>query len=285
MSNFFSMVECTFGKVVVIEACDDLVLHAHSELEFGYWLSGGRCRSRVSDQPVVCSESQAVAINRYQAHDLLLNDATEPVMRLELYVHEAWFDEYFTHRGAPISFQNAQLIHTDEMKAICLQLAQKIVFTKDNSQTIENDVRALLEVTINSNITDTSPYPNLFRRKNLDNRLRLALSCIHDNMMMPNLIKILPKLVGISRSRLYELFKDELQSTPNLVWNCALLDNAMKRIVEKQQDLALISAQLGFSAAANFSRFFRENTGVTPTAFRKGIHTLSTKRKEPSTLA
>jgi AraC-like DNA-binding protein len=284
MSNFFSAVECTFGKVVVMEVCHDLVQHAHSELEFGYWLSGGQCRSRVNDQPVVCSESQAVAINRYQAHDLLLNDATESVMRLELHVREAWLDEHFTHRGSPISFQNAQLIYTDEMKAICWQLAQKILFTKKNFQTIENDVVALLKATINGNITDTSPYPNVFRRKNLDNRLLLALSCIHDNMATPSLIKILPNLVGVSRSRLYELFKDELQSSPNLVWNCALLDSAMKQIVEKQQDLALISAQLGFSAAANFSRFFRENTGVTPTAYRKGIHTVLTKPTEPSTL-
>lgn len=281
MSKVFSIVEGSFGKVVVIDVRHDLVQHAHAELEFVYWLSGGQCRSFVSDQPVVCSESQAVAVNRYQAHDLLLNDATEPVMLLLLYLREAWFDEHFTHRGAPIGFQNAQLIHTDEMKAMCWQLAQKILFTEKNCQTIENDLVALLQATINCNIADTSPYPNAVRRKNLDDRLRLALTCIHDNTTKPNLIQNLPKLVGVSRSRLYELFKDELQSTPNLIWSCALLDEAKKRIVEKQQDLALISAQLGFSAAANFSRFFRGNTGVTPTAYRKGMRTLPAKRAEP----
>jgi AraC-like DNA-binding protein len=79
---------------------------------------------------------------------------------------------------------------------------------------------------------------------------------------------------------LYELFKDELQSTPNLMWNCVLLDNATKRIVEKQENVALVSADLGFSTAANFSRFFRGHKGVTPSTYRKGMCTPSTKPTE-----
>lgn len=278
------MVEGAFGKVVVIDVLHDLVMHVHSEFELRYWLSGGQCRACVSHQHVVCSESHAVAINRYQAHDLSLSDAAEPVMLLKLYLREAWFDQYFTHRGAPISFQNAQLIHTEEMKDMCWQLTQKILFTKENSQTIESDVVSLLQVTFKNNIADANPHPNVCHRKKLDHRLRLALSCIQDNMTNPNLIQTLPKLVGVSRSRLYELFKAELQSSPHLIWKCALLENATQRIVEKQQDLADISAQLGFSAAANFTRFFRGNIGVTPTAYKESLNKILTKRTKPSTL-
>lgn len=284
MSEVFSMFEGSFGKVVVIEINHDLVPRAHSELQFGYWLSGGQSRGRVGDHSVVYSEGQAVAINRYQTHDLLLKDATEPVMLLKLYLHEAWFDKHFNHCGAPIGFQNAQLIHTDEMKSMCWQLTQKILFTKKNSPTIETDVIALLQTTLKSKVTDQNPSPNTGYRKKLDDRLNLALRCIHDHMTEPNLMERLPKLVGVSRSRLYELFKDELQSTPNLIWNCALLDNATKRIVEKQEDFAIVSSQLGFSTAANFSRFFRGYTGVTPTTYRKGRFTLQTMLTEPHEL-
>ena len=274
MSEVFSMIEGRFGKVVVFEVCHDLVPHVHSELEFGYWLGGGQCRGRVSDEPVVYSESQAVGVNRYQAHDLLLSDVTESVMMLKLYIDEVWFDEHFTHCGAPISFHKAQLIHTDEMKTKCWELTQKILFTKKNPLAIENDVVTLLQITIDNNMADTNPYPNSVRRKMLDYRLGLALSCINDNMTKLDLMQSLSKLVGVSRSRLYELFKDELQSTPNLIWNCVLLENATKRIVEKQEDLALVSAQLGFSTAANFSRFFRGHKGVTPTTYRKSMCTI-----------
>lgn len=280
MSEVFSMIEGRFGKVVVFEVCHDLVPHVHSELEFGYWLGGGQCRGRVSDEPVVYSESQAVVVNRYQAHDLLLSDVNESVMMLKLYIDEVWFDEHFTHCGAPISFHKAQLIHTDEMKTKCWELTQKILFTKKNPSSIENDVMTLLQITIDNNMADTNPYPNNVRRKMLDYRLRLALSCINDNMTKLDLMQSLSKLVGVSRSRLYELFKDELQSTPNLIWNCVLLENATKRIVEKQEDLALVSAQLGFSTAANFSRFFRGHKGVTPSTYRKGMCTLSSNRSE-----
>jgi AraC-like DNA-binding protein len=280
MSEVFSMVEGRFGKVVVFEVCHDLVPHVHSELEFGYWLGGGQCRGRVSDEPVVYSESQAVGVNRYQAHDLLLGDVTESVMMLKLYIDEVWFDEHFTHCGAPISFQKAQLIHTDEMKTKCWELTQKILLTKKNPSSIENDVMTLLQITIDNNIAQTNLYPKAVRRKMLDYRLRLALSCINDNMTRLDLMQSLSKFVGVSRSRLYELFKDELQSTPNLIWNCVLLDNATKRIVEKQENVALVSADLGFSTAANFSRFFRGHKGVTPSTYRKGMCMPSTKPTE-----
>jgi AraC-like DNA-binding protein len=278
MSEVFSMIEYRFGKVVVIEVCHDLVLHVHSELEFGYWLGGGQCRGHVNDELVVYSNSQAVGVNRYQAHDLLLCDVTEPVMLLKLYIDEVWFYEHFKHRNTPIYFQKAQLIYTDEMKTKCWELTQKILFTNKNPLSIETDVLTLLQITINNNITYTNLYPSVISRKMLDHRLFLALSCINENMTNLNLLQSLSKLVGVSRSRLYELFKDELQSTPNLIWNCVLLDNATTRIVEKQEALALVSAELGFSTAANFSRFFRGHKGVTPTTYRKGMCTLSTKR-------
>lgn len=276
MSELFSMVEGRFGKVMVLEVCHDLVPHVHSELEIGYWLGGGKCRGRVSDEPIAYSESQAVGVNRYQAHDLLLGDVTESVMMLKLYVNEVWFDEHFTHCGAPIRFQKPQLIHTNEMKTKCWELTQKIMLKKKPSS-IEKEVMSLLQITIDNNIAQTNRYPNAVRRKMLDYRLRLALRCIDDNMTRLDLMQSLSKFVGVSRSRLYELFKDELQSTPNLIWNCVLLDNAIKRIVEKQEKVALVSADLGFSTAANFSRFFRGHKGVTPSTYRKGLCTPSTK--------
>ena len=280
MSEVFSMVEGRFGKVVVFEVCHDLVPHVHSELEFGFWLGGGQSRGRVSDELVFYSESQAVGVNRYQTHDLLLGDVTESVMMLKLYINEVWFDEHFTHCGAPIIFLKAQLIHTDEMKTKCWELTQKLLRTKKNPSSIENDVMSLLQITIDDNIAQTNSYPNVIRRKMLDYRLRLALCCIDDNMTRHDLMQSLPQFVGVSRSRLYELFKDELQSTPNLIWNCVLLDNATKRIVEKQENVALISVALGFSTAANFSRFFRGHKGVTPSIYRKGMCSPSTKPPE-----
>lgn len=280
MSEVFSLVEGCFGKVVVFEVCHDLVPHVHSELEFGYWLGGGQCRGRVSDELVVYSQSQAVGVNRYQAHDLLLGDVTESVVMLKLYIDEVWFDEHFTRCGAPISFHKAQLIHTDEMKTKCWELTQKILSTKKILSSIENDVTTLVQITIDNNIAQTNPYPNAACREILDYRLQLALRCINDNMTRLDLMQSLSKFVGVSRSRLYELFKDEMQSTPNLIWNCVLLDKATKRIVEKQENLALVSKDLGFSTASNFSRFFRGHKGVTPSTYRKGTCTPSTKPTE-----
>ena len=86
-------------------------------------------------------------------------------------------------------------------------------------------------------------------------------------------MKNLSKSVGVSRSRLYELFKKELQSTPKLIWNCMLIEAVVHHLTKPEMGLSRVSEKLGFSTAANFSRFFRGHKGVTPTTYKKQITT------------
>jgi AraC-like DNA-binding protein len=270
MSDVFAVVEGEFGKVVVLELCHDLVPHSHAEIQLNYWVAGGECLSDVGGSSVRCSETQAIGINRYQAHDESLGEATISVTMLTLYLNETWFDEHFASHTGPINFKSAQLSQTCEMKSQCWALMQTILFaTPNDSSSIEAHVKALLTLTIESNLDITTPLSHTVRRKMLDYRLRQALSHLRENMTQLNLMKTLSQTVGISRSRLYELFKKELQTTPKLILNSLLIDSAIKHMAQSTVDLSHVSKKLGFSTAANFSRFFRGHQGVTPTCYRK----------------
>jgi AraC-like DNA-binding protein len=270
MSEFLALVNGVFGKITVHEVRHKIVQHAHSQIQFCYWLAGGEAHGVVNDEPVVYCEGMAVGINSYQAHDLVLNENAEPTILLSLYIDEKWFDDHFSNSGYPISFCKAQHIVTNEMKEMCWALMQRIIFLAEkNSQTFEQDVRLLIKFTIESNAEAINSNSISMRRKMLDYRLRLALSYLRDNAAHVDLLKNLSKLVGLSRSRLYALFKSELQSTPKLIWNSALLDAATNQISNSQDDFSVISTKFGFSTAANFSRFFRAHKGVTPTSYRK----------------
>ena len=124
-------------------------------------------------------------------------------------------------------------------------------------------------MTVASNTEIVDAYSASVRRKMLDYRIRTALNYMVENMTQSELLKTLPKVVGLSRSRLYELFRIELQSSPKLMLNSVLLDAAVQAMTESEADLSAVSAKLGFSSSANFSRFFRSHKGVTPTAYRK----------------
>jgi AraC-like DNA-binding protein len=272
MGDIFAMAEGQFGKVVVIELCHSLVPHSHPEIQFSYWLAGGQCNGRVGEASASCSESQAMVINRYQAHDAELMQAHLPATLLVVYLNEEWFDQHFSNQFGPIHFQLGQLTHTSEMRSKSWELMQKILFVNDRDMaSIQEDVQALIRLTLDNNPHLAVPKTNANRRKMLDYRLRLALTHLSDNMTEQGLMKNLSKSVGVSRSRLYELFKKELQSTPKLIWNSVLIEAVVHHLAQPEMDLSRISEKLGFSTAANFSRFFRGHKGVTPTTYKKQI--------------
>lgn len=270
MSELFAKIEGEFGKVVVVELSHGLAPHAHREIQFGYWLAGAHCTGTVGDELVVYGNNNAVSVNRYQAHDVKILKDSEPVMMLMIYVDESWFDKNFSINGVPTIFHRAQFVQTCEIRRLCWCVMEKMFSSKGkNAPDIEADVKELLYVTVASNAKIVNSYSTSMRRRMLDYRIRTALSYMAENMTHSGLMKNLSRVVGLSRSRLYELFKIELQSSPKLILNSVLIDAAVKAMNESDEDLSVLSAKLGFSSSANFSRFFRSHKGVTPTIYRK----------------
>lgn len=73
----------------------------------------------------------------------------------------------------------------------------------------------------------------------------------------------------ISESRLYHLFRDELHTTPVDYKNEMKIIASIDMIKSGYLAVEEIAGKLGFSSAAYFRRLFKENTGMTPTEYRK----------------
>lgn len=272
MGEIFAMVEGEFGKVIVIELHHDLVPQAHSQIQLTYWLGGGHCKGCVGDASFVLNSTMAAGVNRYQAHDITLVHQAEPVVLLLLCVEEQWFDANITVQGEPIAFRSAQLEVSDQMKANAYTLMKKTLFAAQADYSDMKDcIKKMLQLTVDSNHQAIHRYSIRLRRKMLDYRLRLALNHLRANMTQAELINSLAKTVNLSRSRLYELFKTELQSSPKLIHNSVLIETAIQNMRIPEVDLSVISSKLGFSTASNFSRFFRNHKGVAPSAYRKKL--------------
>ena len=82
-------------------------------------------------------------------------------------------------------------------------------------------------------------------------------------------LEMLSKQYNISTFHLSHLFKKVTgYSVMNYLLSCRIA-NAKKLLAKTDLDISEICHRCGFSDSANFSRKFREETGMTPSAFRK----------------
>jgi transcriptional regulator GlxA family with amidase domain len=139
---------------------------------------------------------------------------------------------------------------------------------------VESDVLQLIKQTIGV-VNAPVLVPTLpVRRKMLDYRLRKAMNHMRENLANPSIAEEVADLVGLSRSRFFELFHDELGTSPNVFWNAVRCEEAAKRLQHSPENMTTMAMDLGFSSPGNFSRFFKEHMGVTPSTFRRVTHGL-----------
>lgn len=276
MNEVFSMVQGEFGKALVVEFRHSLVLHAHSEIQIGYWLEGDQCQGSVADECVVYDESHAVGVNCFQAHDLVKNPNEKPSLMLMLYFHESWFDQHIVSQGEPVIFSSAQLATTTEIREQCAEVMQKIRASCATMTTcLEQDIKHLAQLTIDSNAQAVCLLSMHKRRKIMDPRMCTALNYLREKFADPHVLKNLNNIAGVSRSRLYQLFKNKLQSSPQLILNALRLDLASTLMSNPKLDMSAVSSNSGFSTPANFSRFFRAHRGITPSVHKKAMAAMS----------
>lgn len=97
-----------------------------------------------------------------------------------------------------------------------------------------------------------------------------AISYIKKNYKSPNLTnEIISRECGISEVYLRKLFNKHLNITPKQYITEMRLQRAKQLLSEGILKISSISEECGFQSTYNFSRFFKEKTGITPTEYMK----------------
>ena len=117
-----------------------------------------------------------------------------------------------------------------------------------------------------------SEVPASARPHLVDYRLRAAMLFMQKNLSNPCMAEEVASLVGMSRSRFFELFHDQLGTSPHVHWNAIRIEEASNRLRTSAENITSIAMDLGFSNPGNFSRFFRDHVGVTPSSYRRISH-------------
>jgi AraC-like DNA-binding protein len=261
--------EGAYGRVALLRLRSGLVAHAHSHSHVVFWLAGAAAQTRIGTQVVRYSSVQASAVNAYEQHDLTLADGEGPAAFLAFYLSKDWLDRRGQADGRPFMFSSLRIPVDAAMRTAAWQLRDMMMSRGPSSAAVESAVQALLETTIAAAQSDSRARGLVPPLPLLDPRLRRSIALMRRHVEAPLTIDAVARQASLSRARLFGLFRDQLNTTPQVFWSALRLEEAIQRLIRGDMSLADVAHDLGFSAASNFSRFFKDHTGVSPSEYRR----------------
>jgi AraC-like DNA-binding protein len=271
LDESYALHEGAYGRCVVLELRNDLVAHAHAEASIAFWLGGARSDARVVGKVVEYSENTALGINPYESHDARLLDHSGPAIFLCFYISKPWLDQRRAVDGRPFYFANPQLPISPAMRQACWQVLDIVVSPyHERREFIEDEVANLITAAIDASLVPLhAPGLGGATAPVIDHRLRDAIAYMRHHVGDPIVVDDVAGRVGLSRAHFFALFRDQLNTTPQVFWSAVKVEEAVRRLVQKSEPLTTMALDLGFSTPGNFSRFFKDHMGVTPSHYRK----------------
>jgi signal transduction histidine kinase/DNA-binding LacI/PurR family transcriptional regulator/DNA-binding response OmpR family regulator len=99
--------------------------------------------------------------------------------------------------------------------------------------------------------------------------VRKAMAVIHEHYSEPISLQQIAQVVGISKEYLARCFHQETGLTLVTYLNRYRIGQAKARLEAGEQNLTAIALEVGFSSGSYFSRVFRQEVGISPSAFRQ----------------
>lgn len=110
-----------------------------------------------------------------------------------------------------------------------------------------------------------APAPS---RRSLHPLVEEATSLIESRLDEPPTLEELGESLGVSSRHLSRVFLGTLGVTPHRYAVARRLDRAKTGLLTGERAIGAVGDELGFSSPATFTRWFRHETGMTPTEFR-----------------
>jgi AraC family transcriptional regulator len=260
-----------FGHVSILNVCSNLVTHAHPDVHMIVWLSGAPGQMVVGDELVVPEPDVAVAINSYQPHSHAFADGQAPGTFLAFYIDPVWLA---TRRNLPAGTPifAAPVIELDGwMSQMAAGFANRFSDAVEDCDHLEYELERYIDCLIDAADAQMPRLAAHPQRAGRDFRIRKAIALMQANVGERICFDEVARSVGLSRPHFFALFKEHMHLTPNVFWNTLRIAEALRCLRVSDESLISVACNLGFSTQGNFSRFFREHTGVRPTIYRSAI--------------
>lgn len=268
MAEAYALHEGAFGTAIVLEARANLVAHAHSETQLALWLGGARACAHVGAHVVPYGENVALGVNAFEAHDMVRLDDNGACLFLVFMLKKEWLESLGDAKGRSFRFPSPHVPISAAMRRSCWRVLDLIISASEARRAVDDEVERLLEAAIAASATGEGAAPAGHGIESLDQRLRAAIAHMRAHVAEKASVDDIAAMVGLSRAHFFTLFREQLHTTPQVFWSGVRVEEAMRRVGEGRQ-LTDVALDLGFSKPGNFSRFFKEHTGVSPSIFKR----------------
>lgn len=277
MSKALRIFQGTFGRVALLDMDGALIHHAHPHCHVLIKASGADSLFAVHDRLYPLRDDTAVLINTWEPHSYAHQPAAPPTVILALYIEPRWLAEMqrdFTASACPGFFPQACRELTPHIRKLADRMSAELMFNDDIGDAHEQALMDLMLAVIDHfsewrsmrGQHSTGQFPaSDFRVRNATRFMRRTLGEEF------NADKV-AQAAGLSRAHLFRLFQSSLQITPALYFNVLRMEAAIDALASGTESVTALSDRLGFAAPSHFTRFFRNNLGITPTDYRRVVN-------------
>lgn len=279
MSSAIKIYQGRFGRVALLDMDAPLVQHAHHHCHLLIKAAGPDTSFMVRDELQPLTDDNAVLINPWESHAYVHNGNTEQhTIILAMYIESDWLTE-IQHPLSPSGHLEFFPRNSVKMSGLARKLAEELGLEMWWSDSIaagrlEGLLCELLISVIDPGKTwrDLSKQIGSASRRPNDPRVRKAIAWLRDNTGVDPDMNRLAEHCGLSRAHFFTLFHRCTGVTPNVYMNVLRMEAAIRDLSSTNSTMTDISYDLGFSAPAHFTRFFRQNLGITPSEYRKVVN-------------
>ena len=269
MSKLYRVHHGPFGHVSVLELTSELVTHVHSSANVSFWLSGAPAPLSINGRPAGHDVERAALINALVPHSLKLSEDCGPAQSLSFYLDPEWLTKALPSH-LPARFTHLEIAVSPALRSDLWALANMLLDGAVDDMELDCALIAFLGRALAACRDGTATTVQKDRRPR-DFRLRKALALMRGNMARGLDMESVARASGLSRPHFFSIFRDELDLTPSMFWNSLRLEEAVHQMRQSQDSLTAVASSLGFNAQCNFTRFFRQHTGVAPSAYRNAL--------------
>ena len=272
MSRPVRIFEGRFGRLVLLEAQPAAAAQARAEPLILLKIDGADLAVVVGEEAHTLTRAEILFANPGQ--DVRHAGSTGGGSRaIEFHPSVGWLREVFPavfEEGAGI-FPRARETVTPRIR----QLADTLAIETQNDQFLSPErlefmLQELMLSVIESYLARRRTGVALWRGSRFaDTRIRKALGLLRARPNKDVNIDELASQVGLSRSRFYDLFQLCTGRSPRSYLDLLCVESAIAKLSSGRARIADVSAELGFSAQSNFTRFFLNQVGVPPSEYRR----------------
>jgi AraC family transcriptional regulator len=259
-----------FGRAILFDADSPVVEHAHAQCHVLFKIGGADGHYTVQGRPIPFCDDSVVLLNPWVPHSNPRPCGAFPTRILALYLEPCWLaDRGSASRSHLGGFVRLAGAITPRMRRLAARVAALMEGVEPSDGRLADALYNLVDEVIAEHCRADAPTSGLSTM--VDFRIRRTLTHMREASSKDVRIGALARIAGLSRSRFFELFQASTGMSPRIYLDTLCLDAAVDRLADTDSSIAAISGELGFAVPAHFTRFFRQHTSLTPSAYRRAI--------------